>query len=65
MVRSPNVKLPRNIPAKTLRKLIKDEKAGVAEYEKLGLKDIAQDEARHANMLKKILIKKSKQQQQI
>lgn len=62
MVRSSTPKLPK-IPAKLARKFLKDEQVAIKQYEALGLIDFAKDEARHAKLFKKILIKKGKEQQ--
>lgn len=61
MVRSSNPKIPR-VPAKLVRKLLKSAKVKQQEYTKLGLDALAKQAEQESKQLKKILIKKSKQQ---
>lgn len=49
--------MPRKLTAAKLTYLIKDEKKASAEYRKLGLPELAKDEAKH----KRFLVKRKKQ----
>lgn len=46
-----------NIPKEKLLALMQDEKQGFVEYAKLGLHNLAKDEKKHYNYLKKLLNK--------
>ena len=61
---SPKIKIPK-IPAKVARKYLKQATQNRKEFTDLGLDSLANDAARQERLFKQVLIKKSKQQQQL